>query len=435
VSYYEMNREQMLNEYYTTRARFEALAAEGLQIDMSRGKPGADQLHLSSGILDTVTDESGYITEEGFDCRNYGNLTGISECKRLFAEILGLDCEKIIIGGNSSLQLMFDYITQCMTKGVSSCPPWMQQGKIKFLCPVPGYDRHFSICEFYSIEMINIKMNSDGPDMEQIKEYIKDESVKGMFCIPKYSNPQGITYSDEVVRRIAALHPAAKDFRIIWDDAYCVHDFSDKPDRLLNIFPELIKNKTEDMVIQFASTSKMTFPGAGVSVIGASSRNIEGILSRLSVQIISYDKINQLRHARYFKNLDGLKEHMKHHAQILKPKFEVVLNTLEKELADKKIASWNIPRGGYFISLDVTAASALRVGGLCKEAGLRLTPVGATYPYGIDPYDRNIRIAPTYPPVEELKKAAEVLCVCVKLACIEAILNKNTNDYGGKIYA
>ncbi len=425
--YREMKREELLGEYNGTRARFEDLASQNLRIDMSRGKPGADQLHLSSKILGTVTDETGYVSEEGFDCRNYGNLTGLSECKRLFAEILGLAEENIIVGGNSSLQLMFDYITQCMTKGVLSAKPWLKQGKIKFLCPAPGYDRHFAICEYYGIEMINIAMNSDGPDMRQIEEYVKDKSVKGMLCVPKYSNPQGITYSDEVVKRIARLNPAAQDFRIIWDDAYCVHDFSDSPDSLLNIFPWLVKNGKEDMVIQFASTSKMTFPGAGVAVIGASRANIEDITKRLAVQIISYDKINQLRHARYFKDLNGLKEHMKLHAQILKPKFKAVLDTLKEELSDKGIASWNIPCGGYFISLDVTGGSAQRVGGLCKEAGLVLTPVGATYPYGMDPFDRNIRIAPTYPPADELKKAAEVLCVCVKLACLESILNKERN--------
>ncbi|HZJ75542.1 MAG TPA: aminotransferase class I/II-fold pyridoxal phosphate-dependent enzyme [Clostridia bacterium] len=422
--YREMERAALLEEYSRERARFEGFATQKLRIDMSRGKPGDDQLYLSTSILNTVTDETGYLTEEGFDCRNYGTLTGLSECKRLFAEILELHTDNIIVGGNSSLQLMFDYITQCLTKGVSGCPAWSKQGKIRFLCPAPGYDRHFAICEYYGIDMINIDMNSDGPDVKMIEEYVKDESVKGMFCVPKYSNPQGITYSNEVVKRIAALKPAAKDFRIIWDDAYCVHDFTDNPDKLLSIYPELLKNGNEDMVVQFASTSKMTFPGAGVAVIGTSKRNIEEISKRLFYQIISYDKINQLRHARYFKDLNGLKKHMKLHAEILKPKFSAVLDTLDKEFSGKGIVSYNIPSGGYFISLDVIEGSALRVGGLCKEVGLKLTSVGATYPYGIDPFDRNIRIAPTYPPIDELKTAAEILCVSVKLACLEAILNE-----------
>lgn len=422
--YREMERAALLEEYNRERARFEAFIAQELQIDMSRGKPGDDQLYLSTDILNTVTNETGFISEEGFDSRNYGTLTGLSECKRLFAEILGLHIDNIIVGGNSSLQLMFDYVTQCYTKGVSGCPAWSKQGKVKFLCPAPGYDRHFAMCEYYGIEMINIEMNADGPDIKMIEEYVKDESVKGMLCVPKYSNPQGITYSDEVVKRIAQLKPAAPDFRIIWDDAYCVHDFTDNPDNLLSIYPELIKNGNEDMVIQFASTSKMTFPGAGVAVIGASERNVKEITDRLSYQIISYDKINQLRHARYFKDLNGLKKHMKLHAEILKPKFSIVLDTLNRELSGKGIASYNTPSGGYFISLDVIEGSALRVGGLCKEAGLKLTSVGATYPYGFDPFDRNIRIAPTYPPIDELKIASEVLCVSVKLACLEAILNE-----------
>ncbi len=422
--YCEMDKAELLYEYKREKARFEKFAAQKLSIDMSRGKPSNDQLDLSAGMFSTVTDETGYITDEGFDCRNYGNLTGLSECKSLFAEILELNTDNIIIGGNSSLQLMFDYITQCLTNGASGLPPWNKQGNIKFLCPSPGYDRHFAICEYYGIEMITINMNSDGPCVDMIEKYIKDESVKGMFCVPKYSNPQGITYSDDVVKRIAALKPAAKDFRIIWDNAYCIHDFTKEPDILLNIYPELEKNKNEDMVIQFTSTSKITFPGAGVSAIGASKNNIEEITKRLSYQIISYDKVNQLRHARYLKDLNGLKNHMKLHAKVLKPKFSAVLETLDKELSGKGIALYNVPSGGYFISLDVMKGSALRVGELCKEVGLTLTLVGATYPYGIDPFDRNIRIAPTYPSISELEMAAKVLGVAVKLSCLEAILKK-----------
>ncbi len=423
-SYKMLGTAELQHEYDAVKARFEVFKSERLKIDMSRGKPGADQLDISSGVLKTVNEKTNCLSEDGTDCRNYGFLSGIVECRRLFAEILGLKPENIIVGGNSSLELMFDFITQCCGKGIAGCQPWSKQGKIKMLCPAPGYDRHFAICEYFGIQMINIPMNADGPDVELIEEYVADDTVKGMFCVPKYSNPQGVVYSDDVVRAIAALKPSAKDFRIIWDNAYCVHGFSDTPDELLNIWPELLKHNNEDMVVQFTSTSKISFPGAGVSAIGASPANIKEILTRMTVQIISYDKLNQLRHARFYRDLDGIHEHMKLHAAILRKKFSAVLDTLDRELGGREIAVWNSPTGGYFISLDVTGGSALRVGALCREVGLTLTPVGATYPYGIDPNDSNIRIAPTFPPTAELKKAAEVLCVCVRLVCLEELLSK-----------
>jgi DNA-binding transcriptional MocR family regulator len=329
--------------------------------------------------------------------------------------------ENVIMGPNASLTLMFDYISQCYTHGAGDVP-WCKLDEVKFLCPVPGYDRHFTICEHFGIKMLNVPMNCDGPDIDVIEELIKDESVKGMFCVPKYSNPQGITYSDEVVERIAALKPAAKDFRIIWDDAYCIHDLSEDKDVLINIFDLLPKYGNEDMVVEVCSTSKITFPGAGVSAIAASDNNIAQIRKRLSAQTISYDKMNQHRHVEFFKNVDGILAHMKKHAAILRPKFMIVLSHLESELADKGIASWYSPKGGYFISLDVMDGCAKRTGELCKEAGVTLTTVGATYPYGIDPHDSNIRIAPSFPPVEELDIAAELLCICVQLACIERLL-------------
>ncbi len=334
---------------------------------------------------------------------------------------MGVKPENVIVGPNASLTLMFDYISQCYTHGAGDTP-WCRLDEVKFLCPVPGYDRHFTILEHFGIKMINIAMQADGPDMDAIEEYIKDESVKGMICVPKYSNPQGITFSDAVVKRIAAIKPAAKDFRIIWDNAYCIHDLDDNGDELLNIFDVLPEYNNEDMVVEVCSTSKITFPGAGVSALIASDNNIAAIKKRLNAQTISYDKMNQHRHVAFFGSADGVRSHMKKHAAILKPKFDMVLAHLEKELAGKGIAEWFNPKGGYFISLDVMNGCAKRVGELCKEAGVVLTSVGATYPYGRDENDSNIRIAPSFPPVAELDMAAELLCICVQLACIEKLL-------------
>lgn len=404
-------------------AQYEAFKAKGLKLDMSRGKPNKAQLDLGDGILDIVNSSSDKNSSDGMETRNYGGLTGIPECRRLMADIMGVDEKNVIVGGVASLTLMYDYIAQCMIFGCGG-EPWMKQGEIKFLCPCPGYDRHFKILEHFGIKMINIDMNADGPDMDSIEEYIKDEKVKGLFCVPKYSNPDGITFSDEVVRRFAALKPAAKDFRVIWDNAYIVHDLSDTPDELLNIFDEAKKYGSEDMFIEVISTSKISYAGGGVSAIAASDKNIAEIKDRMSVQIISNDKVNQLRHARYFKDLDGIKAHMKKHAAILKPKFDAVTDGFAEAFDGTGIASWKKPNGGYFISLFVMKGCAKRVGQLCKDAGLTLTTVGATYPYGIDPDDSNIRIAPSYPDVDELQKAVELLCICVKLAAVEKLIEE-----------
>ncbi len=416
--YSELTREELIAERSALEKRYNEFKAKGLKLDMSRGKPGADQLDLSSGIND-VKD----FVENGVDYRNYGILDGIPECKKLFADLMGVEPKNVIIGPNASLTLMFDYISQCYTHGAGDAP-WCTLKSVKFLCPVPGYDRHFTILEHFGIEMINIKMNEDGPDMDAIEEYVKDESVKGIICVPKYSNPQGITFSDAVVRRIAALKPAAKDFRIIWDNAYCIHDLDDNGDELLNIFNVLPEYSNEDMVVEFCSTSKITFPGAGVSALIASDNNIASIKKRLNAQTISYDKMNQQRHVKFFGDANGVRNHMKKHAAILKPKFDMVLRHLDNELSGRGIASWVSPKGGYFISLDVLEGCAKRVGELCKEAGVTLTTVGATFPYGKDERDSNIRIAPSYPPVEELDLAAELLCICVRLAAAEKYLAK-----------
>lgn len=415
-TYAEMSREELLSEKASLEERYNEFKARGLKLDMSRGKPCKEQLDLSVALND-VKD---YVSD-GVDVRNYGMLDGIPSCKKLFADLMGVKPENVIVGPTSSLNLMFDYVSQCYTHGAGSTP-WCKLDKVKFLCPVPGYDRHFTILEHFGIEMINVDMKQDGPDMDAIEELVKDPSVKGMFCVPKYSNPQGITFSDDVVRRIAALKPAAEDFRIVWDNAYCVHDLVEDGDKLLNIFDVLTEYGNDDMVVEVCSTSKITFPGAGVSAIIASDNNIKMIKSRLSAQVISYDKMNQHRHVVFFGDANGVLNHMKKHAAILKPKFDIVIKTLNEELAGKGIASWFAPKGGYFISLDVMDGCAKRVGELCKEAGVTLTSVGATYPYGKDPNNKNIRIAPSFPPVDELSLAAELLCICTRLAAAEKLL-------------
>lgn len=402
------------------RNEYNAFKALGLKLDMSRGKPGADQLDLTNELVNP--DYLGnYKASNGFDVRNYGILDGIPECKALFAEILDVPVDNVIVFGNASLTIMYDYIAQCMLFGAGD-KPWSKLDKVKFLCPVPGYDRHFSILEHFGIEMINIPTDENGPDMDMIEELVKDESVKGAFCVPMYSNPSGITYSDEVVRRFAALKPAAKDFRVIWDNAYCVHHVNETTDKLLNIFEACKEFGTEDNFIEVTSTSKISFPGAGVAALAASENNIAAIKGRMTVQTIGYDKINQLRHANFFKNKAGVEAHMLRHAEILKPKFEAVLTAFNEKLAGKGIASWTNPNGGYFISLDVYEGCAKRTVALCKEAGVTLTGAGATFPYGNDPLDKNIRIAPTFPSRDELCKAVEILCVCVEIAAIEKML-------------
>ena len=415
-TYAEMSREELLSEKASLEERYNEFKARGLKLDMSRGKPCKEQLDLSVALNDVAD----YVSD-GVDVRNYGMLDGIPSCKKLFADLMGVKPENVIVGPTSSLNLMFDYVSQCYTHGAGSTP-WCKLDKVKFLCPVPGYDRHFTILEHFGIEMINVDMKQDGPDMDAIEELVKDPSVKGMFCVPKYSNPQGITFSDDVVRRIAALKPAAEDFRIVWDNAYCVHDLVEDGDKLLNILDVLPEYGNDDMVVEVCSTSKITFPGAGISAIIASDNNIKMIKSRLSAQVISYDKMNQHRHVVFFGDANGVLNHMKKHAAILKPKFDIVIKTLNEELAGKGIASWFAPKGGYFISLDVMDGCAKRVGELCKEAGVTLTSVGATYPYGKDPNNKNIRIAPSFPPVDELSLAAELLCICTRLAAAEKLL-------------
>lgn len=421
--YQEMTKEELQVEHQKVRADYDAILRLGLNLDMSRGKPGPDQLAISTKVLDLVNKEHGFRNVDGIDCRNYGGLDGLVELKELFSKILEVPAAQIIVGGNSSLNLMFDLVAQAMTHGLGGQKPWLLQGEVKFLCPVPGYDRHFSICEHFGIEMINVKMTPTGPDMDQVEELIKDEKVKGMWCVPKYSNPDGIVYSDETVKRLAAMKPAAADFRILWDNAYAVHPVFDKLDNLLNIYDECIKAGDPDKVIIFTSTSKITFPGAGVSAIAASPRNVADIKKRMSFQTIGPDKLNQLRHARMFPDLNAVNEHMKLHAAALRPKFETVLNELERQLDGLGIATWTRPNGGYFISMFVPKGCAKRVVYLCKQAGLNLTSAGATYPYGIDPDDSNIRIAPSFPMPDELQTATELLCTVTKLVSIEKLLN------------
>ena len=418
----EMSKEQLVTLKNELTAKFDEVKQQGLSLDMSRGKPGKDQLDLTTDMLNVMVNDDDCKAENGFDCRNYGVLDGIPECKKLFADLLQVDTKNIIIGGSSSLNLMYDYLNQCMFMGVAGCEPWNKQGKVKFICNVPGYDRHFAITEYFGIEMISVEMNNDGPDVEKIRELVKDPMVKGMFCVPKYSNPNGVTYSDDVVKALASLKPAAKDFRVIWDNAYIIHELTDTPDVLMNIFDACKEFGTEDYFVEFTSTSKISFPGAGVSAIAASDKNISEIKKRLNFQTISYDKLNQLRHVKYFKNLDGIKAHMDKHAAIIAPKFNLVLEMLQKEIAPLGIGEWVKAKGGYFISYNTIGCSAKRIGELCKEAGLVLTTVGATYPYGIDPEDKNIRIAPTFPSVEDLGKAMEVFCLCAKLAAVEALV-------------
>lgn len=423
ASYLEMSREEQLKEFAVVKAEYERLRSLHLSLDMSRGKPGFDNMDLSEEMFDLVGNDTGFKNIDGIDCRNYGGLDGLRELKVLFGDLLGLDPDQIIVGGNSSLNMMFDTIAQAMTHGLGG-EPWAKQGNIKFLCPVPGYDRHFAITEYFGFELIPIEMDENGPDMDLVEEYVKDPSVKGIWCVPKYSNPEGITYSDEVVRRFAALKPAAKDFRIFWDNAYAVHDLYDDGEELLNIYDECVKAGNPDLPIIFASTSKITFPGAGVAIEAGSPNNVAILKNRMSFQTIGPDKLNQLRHARMFESADALKEHMKGHAALLRPKFECVLSELESKIGGTGIAHWTNPKGGYFISLYVLEGCAKRVEKLCANAGLVLTPAGSAYPHGFDPKDSNLRIAPTYPNAAEMKTAATVLCTAVKYAALEKLTKK-----------
>lgn len=399
-----------------------------LNLDMSRGKPSLDQLDLSNGMMDALNSEADMYSSDGFDVRNYGVLGGIAEAKELLSDMMENNPDNIIIFGNSSLNVMYDSISRSYSHGVMGNTPWCKLDKIKWLCPVPGYDRHFAITEYFGIEMINVPMTDKGPDMDIVEELVaSDESIKGIWCVPKYSNPQGYSYSDETVRRFARLKPAAKDFRIYWDNAYGIHHlYEDKQDSLVEIFMECKKEGNPDMVYKFCSTSKVSFPGSGVAAIAASTENLVAIREQMQIQTIGHDKLNQLRHARYYKDIHGMVQHMKKHADILRPKFETVLNVLEKELGGLEIGSWIRPRGGYFISFDAMEGCAKAIVAKAKEAGLVMTGAGATFPYGKDPKDSNIRIAPSYPTPEELAVAADIFVLSVKLVSIDKLLEEKS---------
>lgn len=424
--YSEMSREELLELKSQLEAEFEDVKGKGLKLDMSRGKPAAEQLDLGKKLLDIVNGESDMKAENGLDTRNYGGPEGIPEAKALMAEMVGTKPENVIVFGNSSLNIMFDTVSRAMTHGIMGNTPWAKLDHFKFLCPAPGYDRHFRVTEYFGAELVTIPMLEDGPDMDMVEKLVsEDESVKGIWCIPKYSNPTGAVYSDEVVRRFANLKPAAKDFRIFWDNAYCVHDlYEDNQPQILDILSECEKAGNPDMVFEFASTSKVSFAGGGVSMMAASPANLAEVKKHMSTQTIGHDKINQLRHARYFKNMDGIKAHMMKHAASLRPKFEAVLNVLESDLGGLGIGTWTKPLGGYFISFDAMEGCAKAIVAKAKEAGLVMTGAGATYPYGNDPKDSNIRIAPSYPTPEELAVAGKVFVLSVKLVSVNKLLQK-----------
>lgn len=422
-AYTSLSREEMQHELEQLMAQYESEKSKGYKLDMSRGKPESAQLDLSMDMLRQDPAELIH-SRKGTDVRNYGELAGVDEAKELFAAVLGLESKNIIMGGQSSLALMYDSFIRAMVLGVyGGSKPWSQQGKIKFLCPVPGYDRHFRICQEFGVEMINIPMTAEGPDMEQVRSYVEnDASVKGIWCVPKYSNPQGITYSPACIEAFAALKPAADDFRIFWDNAYIVHGFREEDDYLLNIFDACRTYGSEDMVYEFMSTSKVTFSGAGVAVLAASENNIKFILRQMGVQTIGYDKVNQLRHVKFFKNTEGLKEHMKKQAAFIRPKFDSTLAILEEGLEGLNIGEWTRPNGGYFVSYDGLPGTAKRCLQLCGDLGVKFTEAGATFPYGLDPEDKNVRIAPSYPPVDQLCSAMKVFCLCQRIAALEVLL-------------
>ena len=425
-AYQELSKDELLSLQEQLQAAYEDTKGKGLQLDMSRGKPAAAQLNLAMDMLEVLQADSNMKTEEGLDVRNYGVLDGIPEAKRLMADIMGVKAENVIVCGNASLTIMYDTISRSMTHGVLGSIPWCKLDKVKFLCPAPGYDRHFAITEHFGIEMITVPMTSDGPDMDMVESLVmQDESIKGIWCVPKYSNPQGYSYSDETVKRFAALKPAAKDFRIFWDNAYAIHHlYEDKQDEILEILSECEKAGNADMVYEFCSTSKISFAGAGIAAVASSKANLDFMKKSMTIQTIGYDKMNQLRHVRYYKDIQGIKEHMKKHAQLLRPKFDAVLSILDKELTGLGIGQWTRPNGGYFISFDAMEGCAKAIVAKCKEAGMVLTGAGATYPYGKDPKDSNIRIAPSFPTPEEMAVATELFVLCVKLVSVEKLLER-----------
>ncbi len=424
-SYKELSREELMILKKELEKQYEDVRNQGLNLDMSRGKPSAKQLDIGMDFMDVINASSDVKTESGFDCRNYGLVDGIPEAKKLMAEIMETTSDHVIIFGNASLSIMYDIVSRSMTHGVLGNIPWGKLDKVKFLCPVPGYDRHFAITEHFNIEMINVPMRKDGPDMDMVEKLVAvDPAIKGIWCVPKYSNPQGISYSDETVRRFAALQPAAKDFRIFWDNAYIVHHlYEEKQDHILEILKECEKSGNPDMVYEFCSTSKVIFAGGGISALASSEANLAEIKKSMTIQTIGYDKINQLRHVIYFKNRAGIIAHMKKHAELMRPKFDAVLAVLEQEMKGLEIGHWNKPYGGYFISFDAMDGCAKEIVQKCKEAGVILTNAGATYPYGCDPMDSNIRIAPSFPTPEEMKAATDLFVLCVKMVSVNKLLD------------
>ena len=423
MMYQSMTKEEQKSLYDSLLSEYNEYKSKGLKLDLSRGKPNSDQLDISLPLLSEARPREKCFSINGIDCRNYGVLDGIPEMKKLFSEMLGIKEEYIAVGGNSSLQLMYDTLTRAMLFGVLGSPrPWCREEGIKWICVAPGYDRHFKMTEVMGFELLTVKMTPTGPDMDEVEKLVKDPKVKGMWCVPKYSNPTGNTYSDETVRRLAKMECAAPDFRIIWDNAYAVHDFDEHGDKLLDIFAEAEKYGNLDRIFYFSSTSKITFPGGGVALMAASPANLKQISQFLSVQTIGYDKLNQLRHTTYFKDAASVHQHMMILAKFIGKKFDITLKNLD-ELSGLGIAEWTKPKGGYFVSLDVMPGTAKRVYSLMQDAGVTLTGVGATFPYGIDPEDKNLRIAPTYPTDDEVDLATQILVVAVKLAALEKLIN------------
>ncbi len=425
-NYSEMNKAELEAEYALVLGEYESLKSKELSLDMSRGKPDSEQLDLTESMLGILPDSASCKSKDGVDCRNYGLLYGLPEARALFSEVLDVPAKNIILGGNSSLNMMYDAMARAMLYGVvGSASPWCRQDEVKFICCVPGYDRHFSICESLGIKMINVDMTATGPDMDTVEKLVaEDATIKGIWCVPKYSNPDGITYSDETVKRFAALKTAAPDFRIFWDNAYAIHDIADEGDTLLNLFKLVQGTENEDKVYMFFSTSKITYPGAGVAMMVMSDANVDHASKILTVQTIGPDKMNQLRHVRYFKNAEGMFDHMKLHSMHLRPKFDILLTTLRDELGYTGIGEWFEPKGGYFVSLNLCDGLAKLTYTLAAAVGVTLTKVGATFPYGIDPRDRNLRLAPSYPTNPELALASHAICVCAKLAYLKKALNK-----------
>ena len=426
-SYKEMTKEELKEELKELKARYRKYQEMDLALDMSRGKPCREQLDISMGMMDALNSGVDLSCEDGTDCRNYGVLTGIHEAKVLLADMMENNPDNIIIYGNSSLNVMYDTVSRAMTHGILGNTPWCKLDKVKFLCPVPGYDRHFAITEYFGIEMIPVPMSPTGPDMDMVEKLVsEDESIKGIWCVPKYSNPQGYSYSDETVRRFARLKPAAKDFRIFWDNAYGIHHlYDDDQDYLIEILAECKRAGNPDLVYKFASTSKITFPGSGIAALATSPNNLEDIMKQMKNQTIGHDKVNQLRHVRFFGDIHGMTEHMRKHADIIRPKFEAVEEIFDRELSGLEIGEWTKPKGGYFISFDALPGCAKEIVSRAKKAGVTMTGAGATWPYGRDPQDSNIRVAPTYPTLEDLKVAAELFTLCVRIVSAKKILGEN----------